>query len=174
MMLLELLMLKRNKKSPLKNKASAVNTLISNETKITGNVNFSGTLYIDGHVQGDVIADELDDSLLTIGQNGYIEGEVKVPHIVVYGKVKGDAHALEHIELMASAKIDGNVYYKLIEMAMGAEVNGQMVRKDEKPKLLGHQKVPKEAAKEQQQLKEETSPLKKEPSFKSDENVAAH
>ncbi len=41
---------------------------------------------------------------------------------------------------MSDARVEGNVYYKLIEMAMGAEVNGQMVHKEEKQKLLGHHK----------------------------------
>jgi cytoskeletal protein CcmA (bactofilin family) len=41
--------------------------------------------------------------------------------------VTGDVHSEEHIELAPKAKVDGNVYYKLIEMAMGAAVNGSLV-----------------------------------------------
>lgn len=132
-------MLGRKKNQSPKAKAGAADTLISKEAKITGNISFTGVLHIDGHVKGDVTADELENSLLTIGQNGHIEGEINVPHIMVFGRVKGDVHALEHIELMSDARIEGNVYYKLIEMAMGAEVNGQMLHKEEKPKLLAHQ-----------------------------------
>jgi len=132
-------MLGRKKNQSPKAKAGAADTLISKEAKITGNINFTGVLHIDGHIKGDVTADEYENSLLTVGQNGYIEGEINVPHIMIFGRVKGDVHALEHIELMSAARIEGNVYYKLIEMAMGAEVNGQMLHKEEKPKLLGHQ-----------------------------------
>jgi cytoskeletal protein CcmA (bactofilin family) len=32
------------------------------------------------------------------------------------------------VELASSARVEGNVYYALIEMAMGAEVNGKLVR----------------------------------------------
>ena len=81
----------------------------------------------------------MENSLLTIGTNGYVEGLINVPHIMILGRVKGDVHALEHVELMAESRIEGNVYYKLIEMAMGAEVNGQMLHTVEKQKLLGHQ-----------------------------------
>lgn len=133
-------MLGRNKKQSPRAKAGAADTLISKETKISGNINFTGVLYVDGYVKGNIIADEVDNSLLTIGQQGFIEGEINVPHIMVFGRVKGDVHALEHVELMPNSKIEGNVYYKLIEMAMGAEVNGQLLHQEEKQKLLGHQR----------------------------------
>lgn len=127
-----------NKKKTPKAKAGAADTLICKQTKITGDINFEGVLYIDGHVVGNISSEEMDNSLLTIGVNGFVEGEVKVPHIMILGKVKGDVHALEHVELMAESRIEGDVYYKLIEMSMGAEVNGQMLHTVEKQKLLGH------------------------------------
>lgn len=127
----------KNKNSP-KAKAGAADTLICKQTKITGDINFSGVLYIDGHILGNVSADDLEDSLLTIGTNGYVEGEINVPHVMILGRVKGDVHALEHVELMPNSRVEGDVYYKLIEMTMGAEVNGQMVHKVEKQKLLSH------------------------------------
>ena len=133
-------MLGRKKKQSPRAKAGAADTLISKEAKIVGDMNFTGVLYVDGYVKGDICSDEFENSLLTIGQNGCVEGEINVPHIMIFGKVKGDVHALEHVELMSDARIEGNVYYKLIEMAMGAEVNGQMVHKEEKQKLLGHHK----------------------------------
>ena len=121
-----------------KAKAGAADTLICKLTKITGNIDFTGVLYVDGHVLGDISAEEVENSLLTIGTNGYVEGQINVPHIMILGRVKGDVHALEHVELMADSRVEGNVYYKLIEMAMGAEVNGQMLHTVEKQKLLGH------------------------------------
>jgi len=134
-------MLGRKKKQSPRAKAGAADTLISKEAKINGDINFTGVLYVDGFVKGNITADELENSLLTIGQNGHVEGEINVPHILIFGRVSGDVHALEHVELMSDARVEGNVYYKLIEMAMGAEVNGQMVHETEKPKLLGHHKT---------------------------------
>lgn len=133
-------MFSRKKNESPRVKAGATDTLISKETQLTGHVNFSGALYVDGCIKGNVTSNELEASLLTIGKNGYIEGEVNVPHIIVFGRVKGNVHAFEHVELMSESLIEGNVYYKLIEMAMGAEVNGKMLRQEEKPKLLNHQK----------------------------------
>jgi cytoskeletal protein CcmA (bactofilin family) len=44
---------------------------------------------------------------------------------------------VNHIELAPQARVKGNVYYSLIEMAMGAEVNGSLVHRSESepPKL---------------------------------------
>ncbi len=126
------------KNSSPKAKAGAADTLICKQTKITGSINFTGVLYVDGHIIGDISAEEVENSLLTIGTNGYVEGQINVPHIMILGRVKGDVHALEHVELMSDSRVEGNVYYKLIEMAMGAEVNGQMLHTVEKQKLLGH------------------------------------
>jgi len=127
----------KNRTSP-KAKAGAADTLICKQTKITGDINFTGVLYIDGHIKGNISAEDVEDSLLTIGTNGYVEGQINVPHVMILGRVKGDVHALEHVELMPNSCVEGDVYYKLIEMTMGAEVNGQMVHKVEKQKLLGH------------------------------------
>ena len=104
-----------------------IDSLIGQKTEIQGDVIFSGGLHVDGIVRGSVIAAEGEDSVLTLSERGTIEGEVKVPNVVINGRVIGDVHASGHVELAAQARIQGNVYYSLIEMAMGAEVNGNLV-----------------------------------------------
>jgi len=104
-----------------------IDSLIGQNTEIHGDVIFSGGLHVDGMVKGSVVAEQGNDSLLTLSERGTIEGEVKVPNVVVNGTVIGDVHASGHVELASQARINGNVYYSLIEMAMGAEVNGNLV-----------------------------------------------
>ncbi|MDH5601555.1 MAG: polymer-forming cytoskeletal protein [Gammaproteobacteria bacterium] len=109
-----------------------IDSLIGQNTEIHGDVIFSGGLHVDGTVKGSVIAESGDDSVLTLSERGTIEGEVKVPNVVVNGSVIGDVHATGHVELAAQARVHGNVYYSLIEMAMGAEVNGKLMHQEEK------------------------------------------
>ncbi len=109
----------------------AVDTLITQHTTIKGDIAFSGVLYIDGKVIGNIAAIE-DGSILTIGARGSVEGEVNVPHVIVFGKVEGDIHASEEVELMEKSGISGDVYYSMLQMAMGAAVNGKLVHKDPK------------------------------------------
>lgn len=116
-------------------------TLISSKTAITGDITFSGGLHIDGKVRGKVIAEENSDAVLRISEVGEVSGDVVAPHVVINGTVNGDLYASEHLELAAKASINGNVYYNLLEMAMGAEVNGSLVHQKEpaqKQGQLGH------------------------------------
>ena len=53
------------------------------------------------------------------------------PYVLVNGTIKGDVRAAERVELGAKARIIGNVEYKLIEMAIGAEVNGKLIHENE-------------------------------------------
>ena len=109
-------------------KTTKIDSLIGKNTELLGDLHFAGGLHVDGSVKGNVVADDESSSVLTLSDHGSIEGEVRVPNIVLNGVVMGDVHAKEHIELASGARVTGNVYYTLIEMAMGAEVNGNLVR----------------------------------------------
>lgn len=113
-------------------KASKIgtDTLVGRNTELYGDLRFTGAvrLHVDGSIHGNVWADDSGDALLTVSKDGTIEGEVRVPNIVLDGAVHGDVYASQHIELAPNARVTGNVYYTLIEMAMGAEVNGNLVR----------------------------------------------
>ncbi|WP_066018028.1 bactofilin family protein [Endozoicomonas atrinae] len=98
-------------------------TLISSETIITGDIHFSGAVHIEGRVKGNVSADQ---GLLTIAHNGSVEGDVRVQRVVVDGHVRGNVFAEEHLELASRAVITGNVFYSVIEMTKGSQVNGSL------------------------------------------------
>jgi cytoskeletal protein CcmA (bactofilin family) len=123
-------------------RTTKIDTLIGRKSEMLGDVRFSGGLHVDGTVKGNVIADEDASSVLTLSESGTIEGDVRVSHVVLNGTVIGDVHARQHIELASNARITGNVYYSLIEMAMGAEVNGNLVHVAEdleEPLRIGHE-----------------------------------
>ena len=113
-------------------KAPKIETVIGAKTKISGNVSFSGGLHIDGAVNGTVFAESDTASLLAVGAGGLIKGDVNVETIVLNGTVEGDIVASGLVELVPGAKVHGTVYYRVLEMAMGAEVNGKLVPLDEK------------------------------------------
>lgn len=106
-------------------------TLISSRADIHGDVHFSGGLHVDGKVRGMLVADEGSDAVLRISEVGTVEGDIRAPHVIINGTVKGDVYASAHLELAANAAVHGNVYYDLIEMAMGATVNGSLVHQSE-------------------------------------------
>ncbi|MDX2458348.1 MAG: polymer-forming cytoskeletal protein [Gammaproteobacteria bacterium] len=122
-------MLGQGKKS--KRSSTKVDTIIGQQTRIEGDVHFSGGLHIDGRVKGGVIAEADSTSVLTVSEHGSIEGDVRVPTVILNGRVNGDVRSDERIELAAKARVDGDVYYNLLEMAMGAAVNGSLVHNAE-------------------------------------------
>jgi len=106
-------------------------TLVGSNSRVDGDINFLGRCHVDGTVKGNVNADLESESLLTVVGDGTIEGGVKVPYVELNGIVRGDVIASQHVKLGASARVIGNVYYNLIEMAIGAEINGKLVHQPE-------------------------------------------
>ena len=124
-----------------KQRTTRIDTLIGQHTQVTGDVRFAGGLHVDGTIKGNVIAENDDRAMLSLSEQGTIEGEVNVPFVILNGVVQGDVHGSEHVELSSKARITGNVYYHLIEMAIGAEVNGKLVHSpvaEDSPLALGH------------------------------------
>ena len=113
------------------NKQSVVDSLIGSNSRVNGDLKFEGGCHIDGTVKGNVSADSDSNSTLSISEDGTIEGGVSVPHVVLNGIVRGDVFASQRIELGSTARVIGNVYYNLIEMAIGAEINGKLVHQPE-------------------------------------------
>ena len=105
----------------------AVDTLIGENTKMSGDVIFSGRCHIDGNIKGNVTADAESRSALSLSEQGNVEGGVTVPFVVLHGIVRGDVNASQRVELGPTARVIGNVYYNLIEMKVGAEINGKLV-----------------------------------------------
>ena len=108
-------------------KTMRVDTLVGKHSKIVGDILYTGGVHVEGEVEGNLMADEVDKGFVVVSESGLVKGEVRGPTIIVYGTVNGDVYATGTIELAAGAKINGSVYYNLLEMATGAEVNGSLV-----------------------------------------------
>ncbi|MDX1804679.1 MAG: polymer-forming cytoskeletal protein [Alcanivorax sp.] len=110
-------------------------TLIAPSATIKGDIEFSGGLHVQGTVEGSISVGK-EGGRLIIGESGMVKGEINVPQVVINGKVEGDVHATENLELAEKAAVEGNVYYLMIEMVMGARVNGKLVRVDDERRNL--------------------------------------
>lgn len=110
-----------------KKKSEAGITLIANNCELSGDIHFSDQLLVNGTVNGNIFAEPGSKALLTISEKGRVSGDIRVPNVVINGKIAGDIYADKHVELSAKAEIMGNVYYSLIEMVMGSRVDGSLV-----------------------------------------------
>jgi len=100
-------------------------SLIARGTVIQGDLRFSGALHLDGRIEGAVLG-EGPDAVFTLSESGQVQGDIRVPHAIINGHVQGDIHIEERLELAPQARIHGDVHYKTLEMAAGAQVNGRM------------------------------------------------
>lgn len=103
-----------------------IDTLIGTGTVIDGNVSFSGGMRIDGQVNGNVIAEPGKPSTLVLSELGSVQGEVNVTHLVVNGVIAGCVTAGEYLELHAKARVTGDVSYKVLEIQVGAVLDGRL------------------------------------------------
>jgi len=117
-----------------KSRSQRIDTLVGAATQIVGDVHFTGGLHVDGNIKGNVDAPANSDARLSVSDGGVVEGSVAVPNVLLNGTVKGDILAHERIELGATARVTGNVFYGLIEMEMGAEINGKLIYQPPKGK----------------------------------------
>jgi cytoskeletal protein CcmA (bactofilin family) len=105
-----------------------IDTLIARSVKVHGGLEFAGGLHLDGHVTGGVRADLQTPASLSVSDTGSIEGPVEVTDLVLHGTVRGDIVARGHVLLGATAQVEGNVYYGVIEMTLGAQITGKLIR----------------------------------------------
>ena len=130
-------------------KAPRVATVVGEGTEIEGNLHFTGGLHVDGIIRGNVSSDPSDDNAtLTLSEHGTILGDVKVSNAFLNGSVTGDVHAVHRVELAPKARVNGTVCYDMLEMAMGAAVNGKLVHVDEFQQVQALEAPPAEGAAE--------------------------
>ena len=122
--------------------SGVIQTLVGDGTRIKGDVRFDGGCHIDGVVHGNIIADRDPEAFLSISSEGLVDGSVRVPTVMLNGKVQGDVYASIRVELGSSAKVFGNLHYELLEMAAGAEINGKLIHESVQEKAPATQPNP--------------------------------
>ena len=106
---------------------SRIDTLIGAETRLEGDLHFSGGLRVDGVIHGNVSEQNNMPSTIILSEHGRIEGAVTAAKIVLNGKVTGAVKSSQFIELQTKARITGDLHYKSLEMHTGAVIEGKLV-----------------------------------------------
>jgi cytoskeletal protein CcmA (bactofilin family) len=119
------------------NHRSTIDTLIGAVVEFKGDIVFSGGLRIDGKVKGNITAKEATDSLLILGEHAEVQGNIRVPHMIINGRINGNVQCEAQIELQPQAKITGDVHYGTIVIAHGATINGTLVYQSQEPTKKG-------------------------------------
>jgi cytoskeletal protein CcmA (bactofilin family) len=118
-------------KRRVKHSAARIDTLIGRSASVEGDIEFAGGLHLDGRITGSVCATAGAAASLSVSEHGVVEGSVRAPHVVLNGCVNGDIFGSERVVLGAKARVRGNVHYGVIEMALGAEISGKLVPRNQ-------------------------------------------
>ena len=129
-------MLDKLAKKPNDKPCNTIDTLIGVTTDMKGDITFNGGLRIDGKIKGNITARADDNSTLVLSENAMVTGDINVPHMIVNGKIKGNVRSVERLELQAKAEIIGDVSYKVLEIAAGAQVIGNLTRLNDKAEVV--------------------------------------
>ncbi len=100
-----------------------VPTIISENSKIMGNIVSEGIVHVDGHIEGDITCEEL-----VIGVKGSVHGEIKVANLQLFGLLKGKAE-VNDLFVAKSAKLLGDASHNTIAIEPGAYIDGCCLRK---------------------------------------------
>ena len=110
-----------------KKPTAQIESLIGSSTLVEGDLTFIGGVRIDGRVKGSVITNDEESGKLVLSKKAHIEGQIRVSHAVIDGTVDGPVYGSSFVELLPNAKVRGDVYYKTLEIHLGAVIEGRLV-----------------------------------------------
>ena len=114
---------------------SKINTLIGPDISIIGEIKYEGVIHIEANVEGSLVANKKKDSKLFINQSSFIRGSVDALNVAINGTINGNVYAYGLIQLGADAVVKGDIFYKSIEMEVGAKIDGRLVVCDSDEKI---------------------------------------
>ncbi|MFM7341437.1 MAG: polymer-forming cytoskeletal protein [Betaproteobacteria bacterium] len=120
---------------PMTQSAERFDTLIGPHSLIKGELRLSGSTRIDGQVEGNITAGA-DSVTVVISEGAQVQGDILAHRVLVAGKVSGQIHATERVELQAQCMVQGDIKYGSIAIEHGARVMGLLLQIDESKREL--------------------------------------
>lgn len=97
-----------------------IRAFLGEGTQFKGVLSFAGAVRIDGHLEGEIVGEEM----LVIGEPGQVKAEIEVGTLVVSGHVQGTIVAKERVELLRPSRVTGTIRTPCLIVAEGALFNG--------------------------------------------------
>ena len=118
-------------------KAGEYVSVISEQCQFQGTLDLQGSLRIDGNLEGNVD----NAKYVTISKTGTVKGDITAQGVVVIGHMTGDIVA-DNVEILADAKITGNIRSKSILIEGGAKVSATIHVVGEEEAPLAEEEIP--------------------------------
>ena len=118
----------KNKSATFKALPEKFDTLIGKSTAIHGRLVLQESIRIDGKVVGNIESSKEESITVVIGAAGEVQGDIVAHRVVVAGKVAGNIHAHERVELHTDCLVQGDIKYGSIAIEHGSKVLGLLLQ----------------------------------------------
>jgi cytoskeletal protein CcmA (bactofilin family) len=98
-------------------------TIITSCMQITGNLDGTDTIHIDGHVKGDITV----SNTVVIGKSGVVEGHIEAKHVIINGELNGSIRC-ENLEVMRTGKVSKNIEANIL--ILDGTIDGEILASD--------------------------------------------
>lgn len=127
------------KDKPREYDPSKITGFFDKDTEIKGDLKFQGSFRIDGKFKGNIFS----DSILIIGEQGIVEADVKVSHIIVNGEIRGTIHASDRAEINSRGRVIGTLVSPKLIVEEGAYLEASCQTTSSMPGLPAPKEEPK-------------------------------
>ena len=114
-------MLERERVQPGDTGAGGTSAFLGKGCRVTGKLQFEGTVRIEGHVEGEISAQDA----LIVGESAVVNAQITGSSIVIHGRVTGDVTAQKRLEIRAPGKLFGNIATPSLVIHEGVVFEGQ-------------------------------------------------
>src|SRR5438093_11395494 len=106
-----------------------VSGFLDKGANVTGELEFAGTLRIDGNFHGSISTGDV----LIIGEHALVHADIKVGEIEIHGQVFGSVEAKRRVEVTATGRIRGDIHTPVLVTSPGGVLDGRIEMAGDRP-----------------------------------------
>ena len=100
---------------------TAATSVVSAKAKIAADIRGGESLLIEGYVKGTI---ELEGDII-VATSGVVEADLTANNIIIQGTVRGNAIAREHLEILSSGNMTGDISARSLDLREGSSFEGR-------------------------------------------------
>jgi cytoskeletal protein CcmA (bactofilin family) len=104
-----------------RNKSDDIAGFLDHGTEVTGELQFSNTLRIDGNFHGSIVGEDR----LIIGEQAVVHADIKVGDIEIRGQVFGNVAVKGQAEILSTGRLRGDLQASVLIIQAGAVLEGR-------------------------------------------------
>ena len=103
-----------------------VGGFLDHGTEVSGELQFSNTLRIDGNFRGSIIGEDR----LIIGEQAVVHADIKVGDIEIRGQIYGNVEVQHQAEILSTGLLQGDLRSAVLIIQAGATFEGRSYKSD--------------------------------------------